>query len=419
MTSQVLKNSILQFAVQGKLVLQDPYDEPATILLERIKAEKQHLIKEKKIKVEKSLASISEEELPFEIPDSWVWVRLGTLATIISKGTTPTGGKDQYFNEGIGFVRGENIGHDGKVHLENIKYINESIHYTSLSRSILEDKDLLICIAGTLGRCAIVEKSQLPLNTNQAVSFVRIISDKLVSLNFLQRIISSSFIQKNLLSQTKVTAIPNLTLEIISNCIIPLPPIAEQQRIVDKIEELMPLIEQYGSAEHELKQLNKKFPEQLKKSILQFAIQGKLVEHNLKDEPASILVERVLTLKSKQLKSKQTLSKNSLSEIKEEDFPFEIPENWTWVRLNDLTIKIGSGSTPTGGKTVYINEGVKFIRSQNVYNDGLRLDNVAYISEKINLSKKGSIVLPDDILLNITGASIGRCGLANKFRTKS
>ena len=293
MTSEQLKNSILQFAVQGKLVPQNPHDEPASELLKKIKAEKERLIKEKVIKKDKPLFPIKEEEKPFEIPESWEWVRLGELSTLISKGTTPTGGKSEYKESGIGFVRAENVGGDGRINTGNLMYIDKETHLTKLKRSILSNRDLLICIAGTLGRCCVVEEEHLPLNANQAVSFVRLVNHNKVSVNYLQKIISSFTIQRNLISKTKITAIPNLTLEIIQNCIIPLPPLLEQQRIVDKIEELMPFVEQYGIAELELRKLNTKFPEQLRKSVLQYAVQGKLVPQNPHDEPASILLEKI------------------------------------------------------------------------------------------------------------------------------
>lgn len=377
MTSEQLKNSILQFAVQGKLVPQIPHDEPASELIKKIKAEKEKLIKDKLIKKDKPLLPIKEEDKPFEIPESWEWVRLGSLATIISKGTTPTGGKDQYINQGVGFVRAENIGNDGKVHLENIKFISEITHKTSLSRSVLEGNDLLICIAGTLGRCAIVDNSQLPLNTNQAVSFVRIVNDKLVSLNYLQKIISSSFIQKHLISQTKVTAIPNLTLEIISNCIIPLPPLAEQQRIVDKIEELLPLVEQYGTVEQELRQLNAKFPEQLKKSVLQYAVQGKLVPQNPHDEPASVLLEKIKAEKKKLIKEKLIKQDKPLLEIKEDEIPFEIPDSWVWCRLGDIVNKLTDGTHYT---PKYTETGIPFLSVKDMSSGKLVFGSSRYIS---------------------------------------
>lgn len=243
MIAEQLKRSILQAAIQGKLTEQLPEDGDARDLLKEIQKEKARLIKEGKIKKEKPHPEISEDEIPFDIPENWCWVRLGELTEVISKGTTPSGGKNSYISSGIGFVRAENVGSDGKVKTDNLMYIDDQTHNTVLKRSILSDKDLLICIAGTLGRTAVVEANQLPLNSNQAVSFVRLLNREKILVYYLQKVLSSFPIQQFLLKQTKVTAIPNLTLEIISNCIIPLPPLAEQNRIVERIEELLPLCE--------------------------------------------------------------------------------------------------------------------------------------------------------------------------------
>ena len=248
-----LKSSILQEAIQGKLVPQDSNDESASVLLERIKDEKERLIKEKKIKRNKKESYIFKEnnhfyekigkkeyiciddEIPFEIPESWEWTRIKNISEFVTKGTTPKGGKSAYIDKGIKFLRVENIGKNGELILDNIKYIDEEIHKNFLKRSILKENDLLISIAGALGRTAIIPNNVLPLNTNQAVSFVRWFNTDLIFIPFVEKVINSPEIQKLLLKQSKVTAIPNLTLEIIRECLIPLPPLSEQQKIVNKI----------------------------------------------------------------------------------------------------------------------------------------------------------------------------------------
>ena len=256
-----LKKSILQYAIQGKLVSQNPDDESADILIQNILNEKRKLIKEKQIKKENlsviykgdtdnqfyekfddgTIINITDE-IPFEIPDNWCWTRIKNLSSIVSKGTTPKGGKNAYLSRGINFFRAENVKASGKVSLENVMYIDEDTHQNFLKRSILEDKDILICIAGTLGRCAVITNEELPANTNQAVCFIRLINKNDLLINFILNALSSFEIQKSLLSQTKVTAIPNLTLEIISNCLIPIPPINEQKNIVDKLEKVFNII---------------------------------------------------------------------------------------------------------------------------------------------------------------------------------
>lgn len=182
-------------------------------------------------------ALVPDWEWPYKLPKNWCWVRLYSLAHIISKGTTPKGGKDAYVEKGIRFLRIENINEDGSISHENIKHITEAMHTGFLRRSILCKDDILISIAGTLGKTGIVGEADLPLNTNQAISFVRLIRGNLLP-QYIKMSIDNPKTQDMLISQTKVTSIPNLTLEIIGNCAIPLAPLAEQQRIVDRIESL-------------------------------------------------------------------------------------------------------------------------------------------------------------------------------------
>lgn len=182
-------------------------------------------------------ALVPDWEWPYKLPENWCWVRLYSLAHIISKGTTPKGGKDAYVEKGIRFLRIENINEDGSISHENIKHITEEMHTGFLRRSILCKDDILISIAGTLGKTGIVGEADLPLNTNQAISFVRLIRGNLLP-QYIKMSIDNPKTQDMLISQTKVTSIPNLTLETIGNCAIPLAPLAEQQRIVDRIESL-------------------------------------------------------------------------------------------------------------------------------------------------------------------------------------
>ena len=226
----------------------------------------------------------------------------------------------------------------------------------------------------------------------------------------------------------KGVAYPAINDDRLYKALIPIPPVAEQHRIVSAIDSVnMPLCE-YGSKEETLRILNTSFPENLKKSILQEAVQGKLVPQDPSDEPAEALLERIRVEKQRLIKEGKVKKDKRESVIFRRDnshyekrgaevvciddeIPFDIPELWSWCRLNELCTKIGAGSTPTGGKTIYVPEGIKFIRSQNVYNDGLKLNDISYITEEINAKKKGSIVRSKDILLNITGGSIGRCAV--------
>lgn len=181
------------------------------------------------------------------MPSNWALTSLGMISKVITKGTTPRGGNVSYTSSGIGFLRAENIlGYD-KLNLDNLKYVDDKTHTGFLKRSILESNDILITIAGTLGRTAIVTESALPLNTNQAVALVRLVTTKFVNIKYLIYAINSSKIKKDLLHQEVAMAIPNLSLENIYDCKIPLPPIEEQNRIsevIDKIFVVLDIIEQ-------------------------------------------------------------------------------------------------------------------------------------------------------------------------------
>ena len=188
-----------------------------------------------------------DDEIPFAVPDGWAWCRLEEISKLISKGTTPRGGKNAYTVIGVNYLRIENINDYGTIDLKNISHITEEEHFGYLKRSILQENDFIVSIAGTLGKTAIVRKQDLPLNTNQAVAFVRLEHFDILNLQLLRIIIESSTIKELLLKQTKVTSIPNLTLEIISSCFIPLPPLAEQKRIVAKIEEIFNVLDDIQS----------------------------------------------------------------------------------------------------------------------------------------------------------------------------
>ena len=241
------KNKVLDLAMKGKLVKQDPNDEPASVLLEKIFEEKKKLAKEGKIKLSKDKLlepKISDDNDYYQdLPKSWSYCTLGSISSIISKGTTPRN-KNSYCNSGVGFLRIENINENFTISKKDMKYITQEVNDFELKRSILQDEDIIISIAGTLGKMAIIKKSDLPLNTNQAISFIRLINPKLVNTMFIIYYLQSPVVKSKLLSKAKVTAIPNLTLELLSYTFINLPPMLEQKRIVDRIENLLNKIEQ-------------------------------------------------------------------------------------------------------------------------------------------------------------------------------
>lgn len=229
-------------------------------------------------------ALVPAEEQPYEVPANWVWVRLGAIAETISKGTTPKGGSAAYVDEGVNFLRVENLTSDGYISHSKITHITEEMHENYLKRSILKANDLLISIAGSLGKSAIVRECDLPINTNQAIAFVRLFADK-IDVNYIRNTIESPLINSVLTKQTKVTSIPNLTLEIIKDCPIPLPPLSEQQRIVERIEELFAKLDE---AKERLQEVADSFAVR-KAAILHKAFTGELtkqwrLENGVSDE---------------------------------------------------------------------------------------------------------------------------------------
>lgn len=308
------------------------YYLPASELLKHIQAEKERLIKEKVIKKSKPLPPITEEEKPYELPKEWEWVRLGDICSVISKGTTPKKKNGQIYTEtGINFLRVENITNKLSLDISNIKYVSEETHTTELSRSIGENGDILVSIAGALGRVAIIESQHLPCNMNQAVAFVRLIKNY-INIDYIKYVISSENIQNRLLSQKKVTAQPNLTLENISNIEIPLAPLYIQDQIVQKLEQLSQTKDSLLS--HAESQLN--YTKKMREALLQEAIRGELVPQDENDEPASILLEKIKTEKERLIKEKVIKKQKELPPITEEEKPYDLPEGWEWVRLGNI-----------------------------------------------------------------------------------
>mgnify|MGYP000662794272 CR=1 FL=1 len=429
MTGQQLKNSILQMAVQGKLVPQDPNDEPASVLLERIRAEKEKLIKEGKIKKEKNPSVIFRGadnlpyekigkndpvciagEVPFEIPESWEWVRLGSIGDWGS-GATPSRTTPEYYNGNIPWLK------TGDLNDGYITHIPETI----TERALLETSvrlnpigSVLIAMYGaTIGKLGIL---QTPATTNQAccacIPFTGIYNEFLFYFLMSQKL---AFIKRG-----EGGAQPNISKEKIVATLMPLPPKAEQKRIVEKLHILQPYIESYTLLEKEDIKLHHSFPEILKKSILQYAIQGKLVSQDPTDEPASALLERIRAEKEQLIKSGKIKRDKHESVIFrrdnsyyekvdgierciDDDLPFEIPESWEWCRLGTILQKLtdGTHSTPK-----YTARGIPFISVKDISSGKISFERTKFIS-KTEHELLASRCDPhrDDILLTKVGTT--------------
>ena len=412
MTAEQLRASILQFAMEGKLVEQRPEEGTGEELFQKIQDEKARLVKEGKIKKQKPLPEITNDEKPFDIPESWSWVRLGEISSTVTKGTTPRGGNVSYSTSGIGFLRAENIAGLDNLNISNLKYVTQKMNDGFLSRSIIMESDVLITIAGTLGRTALVRKADLPLNANQAVSIVRLVNPQKLDLLFIIYALNASAIQRSLVSQKKITAIPNLTLEIISDCCIPLPPLAEQHRIVYKIKELMPFVDNYAISFAELEKLNRDFPDMVKKSILQMAVEGKLVEQRPEEGTGEELFRKIQEEKAKLVKEGKIKKQKPLADITDEEKPFDIPESWKWLRLDQISTVVTDGEHKTP-RRVSKYCGYYLLSARNVLNGSIQLSDVDYVDEEefLSISKRCNPVR-GDVLISCSG-TIGRCTIVD------
>ena len=358
MTAQQLKNSILQMAVQGKLVPQDPNDEPASVLLERIRAEKERLIKEKKIKREKNPSvifkgadntpyeKIGDEvhplDTPFDIPESWEWVRHNDLFEI-SGGSQPP--KSKFISEA----------RDGYIRLYQIRdYGNNPVPVyipISAASKISHKGDILLARYGaSLGKVFWAEDGAYNVAMARVIPLYE---TELISKEFLFLFYQSSLYQSVIHANSR-SAQAGFNKEDLSSLFFPLPPRSEQKRIVCAYEKLQPFLNAYDDAANSLATMNKDFPEALKKSILQEAVQGKLVPQDPSDEPAEALLERIRSEKQQLIKEgkikkdkhesvifrRDNSHYEKLDGVKrciDDELPFEIPENWCWAQLGSIS----------------------------------------------------------------------------------
>ena len=329
MTPEQLKASILQYAIQGKLVEQRAEEGTGEELYQQIQAEKQRLIAEKKIKKEKTLVEITEDEIPFDIPESWKWCRMSSLG-ITQTGNTPSKAHPEYQGKDIPFITPGDI-LDGGICYENQAL---SIAGMKVARICEAGSILQVCIGGSISKVAM---------TKQRVTFnqqINSITPFCCDNRYIYYVMMSLYFSKTMKEKAGGTATPIINRGIWNTLLLPLPPLAEQKRIVAKIEELLSLVERYAAAYEKLEQFNAKFPEDMKKSILQYAIQGKLVEQRPEEGTGEELYQQIQAEKQHLIAEKKIKKEKPLPEIAENEIPFDIPESWKWVRLNNIAESI-------------------------------------------------------------------------------
>ena len=332
MTPEQLKASILQYAIQGKLVEQRPGEGTGEELYHQIQEEKQWLIKAGKIKKEKPLPKIAEDEIPFDIPESWKWVRWGDLSQSIQYGyNAPAQERGRIKMVRISDIQG------GKVLWDTVPYCD--IKEDEILTYKLEANDILFArTGGTVGKSYLVR--EVPEEAIYAGYLIRTQYSTLLCADYMKLFMESQLYWNQLRSGTIATAQPNCNGKTLSKMFLPLPPLAEQKRIVAKIEELLLHVDRYAAAYEKLEQFNAKFPEEMKKSILQYAIQGKLVEQRPEEGTGEELYQQIQAEKQRLIAEKKIKKEKPLPEIAENEIPFDIPESWKWVRLNNIAESI-------------------------------------------------------------------------------
>ena len=398
--TKAIRSKILDLAIRGKLTEQLPEDGTAEELYQQIQAEKQALIKEGKIKKEKPLPEIKEDEIPFEIPNNWKWVRLGNISLQITDGThrTPT-----YQKDGIPFLSVKNIS-AGFLDLSDIKYISPNEHNELTKRCKPERNDILVCRIGTLGKALRID-TDLAFSIFVSLGLIKtgnkVLSNHIVSVinseygsNWIQRIKAGGAMHAYKINLTDLNIL-----------LIPLPPLAEQNRIVEKIEQAF-------SALDTIDALQAQYADNLtvlKSKLIDLAIRGKLTEQLPEDGTAEELYQQIQEEKQALVKSGKIKKEKPLPEIKEDEIPFEIPDNWKWVRLGEIATVMGGKRIPAGRSLTQENTGHKYIRVSEMKNRTVITDGLLYVPEDIYPSISQYIINKEDVYITVAG-TIGRVG---------
>ena len=382
--SNDLRQAVLQAAIQGKLTKQLLEDGNAKNLLEQIKAEKAKLIEEGKLKKEKPLPEITEDEKPFDIPENWEWMRLGVLCDIV------TGRLDA-----------------------NAQIINGEYAFFTCGREVYRtdsyafDCDAILLGGNNASGDYKMHRFKGKFNAYQRVYVISGCDSSLLDYFYCAIKYWLFDLKKNSFG----TATRFIKLGQVTGMLIPIPPLAEQKRIVAKVEELMAKIDELEKTEKELEALKKAFPADMKASLLQAAMQGKLTEQLPEDGNAKDLLEQIKAEKAKLINEGKLKKEKPLPEITEDEIPFDIPENWEWVRLGEIG-KWGAGSTPSKSHPDYYGGNIPWLLTGDLNNGYInsvegRITELALKETSVKLNPVGSV------LIAMYGATIGKLGILN------
>lgn len=397
MNAQDLKSSILQRAIEGKLVPQRKEEGTAKELLAEIRAEKARLIKEKKIKKSKPLPEITDDEKPFDIPESWEWVRLDDICKSISDGDHQAPPKSE---KGVPFLVISDV-RSGKLNFKNTRHVPVEYFKTLSPERIPLKGDILFTVTGSYGIPVLI-------NVDMEFCFQRHIAllKPMIDYTFLSYILESPFIKTQCDAVATGTAQKTVGLKSLKSLLLPLPPLYEQGRIITKIEELQPDIDAYDKAQTKLQAIEQRFPDDMKKSLLQYAIEGKLVPQRKEEGTAKDLLAEIRAEKARLVKEKKIKKSKPLLDITDDEKPFDIPDSWEWVRLGDI-IELQSGQDFSPSKYSDTDkDGTPYITGASSFTENGVLENRWTKCPKC-IATKG------DILLVCKGSGYGKVTICN------
>ena len=403
MTPEQLRASILQYAMEGKLVKQNPNDEPASELIKRIESERDELIKEGKIKKSKKLPAVTDDEKLFDIPDNWKWVRLGDIYNFIDyRGKTP-----HKISSGIRLITAKNV-RNGYIKLDPEEFISAEEYKECSTRGFIHKNDIFITTEAPMGLVAVNDFNE-PIATAQRLITLQKYFEK-QNNNFFAFQMQSPFFQEELRQSSTGTTVKGIKASNLKQILVLLPPLEEQKRIVAKIEKLMPLVDEYAESYNRLQKIDNEFEDKLKQSVLQYAMEGKLVKQNPSDEPASELIKKIENEKAELIKEGKIKKSKKLPAITDDEKPFDIPDSWEWVRLGEIGI-VTSGGTPRKTEKSYwddanipwITPAVMSKAQNNIIFDN---DNVGKINQK-GLSNSSAQLISANSIVVSSRAPIG------------
>lgn len=405
MTPQELKNSILQLAIQGKLVEQRPEEGTAEELYRQIQEEKRRLIQEGKIKKEKPFPEIPEDDVPFEIPENWKWIRLGDCSSYAQRKEKVSANsiKEEVWSLDLedieketGIILQKSFASERKITGDKVKFYSGQVLYSKL-RPYLKK----VLVAPNDGICS---SEIVPFSMYGGIN-----------PQYMVYVLVGPYVDYVVNAVTYGVKMPRVGTGTMVNLLVPLPPLAEQKRIVTKIEELLPYIDRYEQAWTRLEELNKRFPSDLQKSILQWAIQGKLVEQREEEGTAEELYRRIQEEKQRLVKEGKIKRERPLLEIMEDDVPFEIPETWKWVRFSDLMDTMSTG--PFGSilhKSDYIQNGIPLINPASIVHGKIIADPKMTISAE-TAKRLEMYTLHQGMIVIGRRGEMGRCAVVTAY----